>query len=1107
MTHFLNHIFQIQIMLYVFVLASFWLLEFLICSQYLKPKIAHTLLNAKFLFMVVPIQLLMSILVLCVSNYIETEKIGFLFLFPITPNSFIFFIVAFVILDFFDYLYHFMMHKTPLFWKFHQIHHSDLEVDISTTIREHPGETFIRVSYSVLVIIVVGAAPWVLIFKQLIQSFSNITAHSKIKLPKTLNNIVSKVFVTPNTHSIHHHYLLPYTDSNFGDVLSIWDHLFSTFSILEQSEIICGVDTNMIEKENKSFKKLLKRPFVLIKEKIWESRKKKQQNIILFTALITSSVIHSQTIVKGILVDTQNVPISNANIIFKGSNNGTLTNHLGVFILKSDKTYKEICIKYVGFEEKNILLDAQNTTDLKIVLNEQINTLNEVAIISEPRKRIKKKDNPAYKILENIWKNKNKNGLKNSKSYQYDQYSSTEFGFNNFDSTAVKKILKKDFDAISLQMKKNEEDTYLVPIELFEKNQTIFGNNILNKEKTIIDGERYTGVEQQPDLFRNITNTFQKIDVYENNIILLNKNFVSPLSTEGFGTYNYVLSDSTFIGDKKYYTIKFYPRESRDFAFRGHFIVDTKSYSLTEIAMESPKKMNLNFVKNFEIKKTFLIENDIYLPLINEYKGTFTILTKDDDRKGAYLVKKEMFSNYILENPKEDQFYDQNDTQTSFTQYKKTSAYWDQKQDEEVKNTYKTVSITKDSKPIKSITETVYILTDGYIPLSKGFQTGNIWATAAQNEIEGLRLRAGFRTFISDNDRLKIEGFTAYGTKDKTIKYGLETRYLLSNNPRTTISAAYLNDYEQMGLIQFNSIHLLPEADKGSKAFFVRGHNYYLSHIQKIMLRYDFEPIKNVHTGITLSHNSIKSAAPNLFSLDYYDTKTGEINSTTTDVTSDVYITYTPGKEVSGFGVDEKNGIKLHSKIMFNYRRGYKDVLGGSFNYNRIQVLYNNPISLGKFGIFNATIDAGKTFEPTPLSILTAVSANQTYFLVPNTFALLDYYDFVADTYIEGHFEHHFNGFLMNKIPIVKKLNWRSVLTFRAVYGTISEGSKAINRSSIVYNAPTQLYYEYGFGFENIGYGNIRPFRLDFIWRGDLPNIKTPINPKFGIRIGLKTSF
>ncbi|WP_316635968.1 DUF5686 family protein [uncultured Flavobacterium sp.] len=710
--------------------------------------------------------------------------------------------------------------------------------------------------------------------------------------------------------------------------------------------------------------------------------------------------------------------------------------------------------------------------------------------------------------MEGIWKNKKQNGLKLSKSYEYNKYSSIELGLDNFDTLFVKKVLKQNFESIALKMKTNAKNNFFLPIELIEKTVKIYGNNKLQKERIDIEGQRITGIRQQGQIFKDIEATFREIDVYEDNITILNKSFVSPISTQGFGSYDYELSDSTYVGDKKYYSIRFFPRNTKDFSFRGNFTVDAKNFELTEIEMNTPKKMNLNFVRNLTFKKTFEVKNDsIYLPLLNEYNGDFTLLTKGETEKGAYVVKTEKFNNYVLNVPKEDRFYDEAVQQVSANQFEKDTIYWKEKQDQSTQNVYNAVNVIKDSKKVKSISNTMYLLSDGYIQLTKGLQLGNIWGALATNQVEGFRVRLGVRTFFSDNDRFRAESFVAYGNKDKAIKYGLEARYLFTNNPRITVSAAFLKDNEQMGLTQFNGIHLLPEADKGSKALFNRGDNYFLSKIQKSMFRFDIEPKKNLHLGIILSHNIINSAAPDKFSLDYLDTSTSQIKSKTTDVASDLYLTYIPGKDVSGFGVDEKQGITLHPTLMFNYRHGYKNVLGGSFDYNRIQVLYNNPISLGKFGVFDATIGAGKTFEPTSLSILTSVSSNQTYFLLPNTFALLDYYEFVTDTYVEGHFEQHFNGFILNKIPLIKELNWRSVLTFRGVYGTISNQNIDINRSSIFYVAPTKLYYEYGFGFENIGYGNIRPFRVDFIWRSDFQNFNGPVNPKFGIRVGLKTTF
>lgn len=821
-------------------------------------------------------------------------------------------------------------------------------------------------------------------------------------------------------------------------------------------------------------------------------------------------MIQAQTRVSGKLLDQNNEPVVFADIYFSGSSEGTTSNEAGEFVLESENNFSELTVSYVGYETLLIPLTKKETLNLTINIKEESTSLGEVLIVGKPKKRLSKKENPAYRILKKIWENKKKNGVKLAKSYQYDKYTTTELGFDNMDSLFLKKVLKDNYDNFSSKMTTNEDNGHFyIPIHLTEKTEVFYGDNISGKERVVVEAQRENGIEQQGKILERVSAVFTEIDVYENDISILNKNFVSPISTEGFGTYDYVLSDSTVVDNKKFYTIYFFPRADGDFAFKGSMTIADKSFAVVDIEMTTLKDMNLNFVRNFQINKSFTIENDsIYLPKINEYKGDFTLLTKDNEEKGVYVNRKETFTDYKFNKPKDSKFYDAVQVQVEANQFQKNDTYWDKKQDEATQIVYNVVDKVKDSKKMKSLTGTIYVLSDGYITAFKGLQLGSIWATTARNDVEGLRARMGFRTFKTDDDPLRVEGFLAYGFKDNKLKYGLEARYLLSNNPRTTLSAAYLNDNEQMGLIQFNGTHLIPEADKGSKALFNRGANFFLSHIQKSMVRFDWEANKNLHFGLTASHNKIESAAPDLFSLNYLDKKTNTIKSKTTDVTTDLYLSFTPGREVSGFGVDEKVGIKLHPSLLLNYRRGYKNVLGGDFDYNRIQMLYNHPVSLGKFGVFNATLGAGKTFEAVPLSILTAVSSNQTYFLVPNTFALLDYYDFVADTYFEGHFEHHFDGLLLNRIPLLKELKLRSLLTFRGVYGTISDQSKDINRSSIIYVAPSaKPYYEYGFGFENIGIGNVRPFRVDFIWGSDFQNFNGPVNPKFGIRIGIKTTF
>ena len=144
---------------------------------------------------------------------------------------------------------------------FHVVHHSDNVVDVSTTLREHPGENFIRLCFTLLWVFLTGAFFWALLLRQIIQTITTLFAHMHYRLPQKLNNFISLIFITPNLHQVHHHYQRPYTDSNYGDVLSIWDRMFGTFKKQPDEALIFGVDNYMQASEHSNFKKLIKIPF------------------------------------------------------------------------------------------------------------------------------------------------------------------------------------------------------------------------------------------------------------------------------------------------------------------------------------------------------------------------------------------------------------------------------------------------------------------------------------------------------------------------------------------------------------------------------------------------------------------------------------------------------------------------------------------------------------------------------------------------------------------------------------------------------------------------------------------------------------------------------
>jgi sterol desaturase/sphingolipid hydroxylase (fatty acid hydroxylase superfamily) len=251
----------IQLVLFVGLLFICWNIENIAGITLYYKKWKHAFLNAGFIFTNLPVQLLLGLLFVKTIHWTVLHHFGLLNHLPVEHHLLLLFITSFIFLDLGEYIYHVIMHRVKRFWMFHLVHHSDTVVDVSTTLREHPGENFIRLSFTLLWVFISGTLFWVLLLRQIIQVVTTLFAHMNYQLPKKLDTVIGFVFITPNLHHVHHHYKQPYTDCNYGDVLSIWDRLFGTFKRLPQEELIYGVDTYMDKKENARFNVLIKIPF------------------------------------------------------------------------------------------------------------------------------------------------------------------------------------------------------------------------------------------------------------------------------------------------------------------------------------------------------------------------------------------------------------------------------------------------------------------------------------------------------------------------------------------------------------------------------------------------------------------------------------------------------------------------------------------------------------------------------------------------------------------------------------------------------------------------------------------------------------------------------
>jgi sterol desaturase/sphingolipid hydroxylase (fatty acid hydroxylase superfamily) len=221
----------------------------------------HAFLNSHFILTGILPQLLMGYLLIRTMHWTSHHHFGMLYHLPYMRNKIILFITSFIVLDLGEYVYHVIMHKIDRLWMFHAVHHSDIVVDVSTTLREHPCENMIRNTFTIIWVFFSGALFWIFFVRQLIQIVSNLLVHMNYRLPDKVDAVVGLVFITPNLHQVHHHFEKPYTDCNYGDVLSIWDRMFGTFCRMPYEDIVFGVDTYMDEKVNSKYLPLMKLPF------------------------------------------------------------------------------------------------------------------------------------------------------------------------------------------------------------------------------------------------------------------------------------------------------------------------------------------------------------------------------------------------------------------------------------------------------------------------------------------------------------------------------------------------------------------------------------------------------------------------------------------------------------------------------------------------------------------------------------------------------------------------------------------------------------------------------------------------------------------------------
>ena len=751
-------------------------------------------------------------------------------------------------------------------------------------------------------------------------------------------------------------------------------------------------------------------------------------------------------------------------------------------------------------------------TSLLFSQTEKENEIENV-VIQGVKKYKNKKENPAYAIMREVWKKKKSNGLLLHKDYKYKTYEKIDFRLDNIDSSFTKKKAFRGMDSILFKYNDSSEiaGKAVLPLFITESIFKTYGKNDPKKERKDLLATRLSGLKNNQIVTKTVQGMYKDINIYDNTINYLNIGFVSPVSTDGFGVFDYNITDTIEINTVRSYEIRFTPKNPDALALKGRLYISMDKYNVMKVEMETNKKININFVKKISTELEFDNPDDsTFIPTRNE--TTINLVTNDREKAKSIIARRTAsYSDYEFDKGITDEFLnkvviaedDMVDKDESYWQTNRTEALTESDQ-----NIYKMYDELQDNPKYKKIVKIIEIGNSGYFSIGKGIDIGNIFQSFGYNDIEGVRLRGGFRTYRGKNDMWRIQAYTAYGFKDQEWKYGGEAKYMFNKENRFMIGAGYRKDVLQLG-VQLTTDEGIMTRSFASSSVLNSGATTSMSSVNQTNIFTSIEPWKNFQVRLDATTQNIKSADSNLFNINYYIQ--GVLRNDLNDTRFTATIIARPGIKFSTYGVDryELTALATNPSFILKYTKGVGGVFNSDYNYNKLQFYYYQPVLLGNWGRLFANVEVGKNFDALPLALQNVMPANQSYGLVRGVFSLMNYYEFVADSYAVMFLEHHFNGKILSQIPLIKKLKLREVAFFRSGIGSLKDETVSMNAGNIPLTAPGKPYYEYGFGIENIGWGNFRLLRLDFNWRGNYLNHTTPNSDvrKFGVQFGFQANF
>jgi hypothetical protein len=842
---------------------------------------------------------------------------------------------------------------------------------------------------------------------------------------------------------------------------------------------------------------------------------------VFFTLLFIiafTKIFGQETIIKGRITDAKSGdPIPFCNIFFQGTNIGTTSDFVGFYTIRTSTPKDSLVASYIGYKQRLKPVKFAVVQEINFQLAEDIQQLKELVFVAE--------ENPAFAILRNVVRNKNLNDKRSLDSYEYESYNKIELDLDNLtDKFRERNIVKKVKKVIdSVDQIAGDDGRPILPFFISESISKAYYRKTPEQKKEHIIKTKISGVgvEDGTLISQVIGSTFQEYNFYQNWLNIWDKEFVSPIADGWRAYYDVYLMDSVMIGNFFCYRLEVFPKRAGDLAFTGSIWIDKNTWALKQADLRIDKIANLNYIEKLKIQQELVptssgawIANKSRVSTDFQFLGEFGI-----SNQAAGILAKFYTSNkdIVVNQEYKRNFFDQAITmEEDVAEFEDN--YWPENRHDPLTvaetNVIQMIDTLAEIPTIRRLSNTITYLSTGYIDKLWIFELGPFPLFFASNNIEKFRFRLGGITSIRFSRKFVFSGYGAYGIRDDKWKYGVGLDFIIDRKPWTKIGISRTYDIQQVGLtfddvfsniglITFESYfrnigHEMPFFLTENKINFQTDLKKGIT--QKLEVRQrDYNPI-NLDTTWNYSYriNPVEGGASPLRS----NFSTSEISFESRWGKDEIWL------------IDDNKRFSLgpvkFPVITLRYTLGIKDFMGGDFNYQKVAVNIYKPVKMGILGISNFNITGSKIFGAVPLPLLYGHLGNESPFYVSTAFSTMGFSEFFSDQFISLGYRHHFEGFVLNTIPLFKRLKWRLVANANILQGNVSAKNENIHSdiggdqllpTQPLRSLSSKPYVELGYGIENI----FRVFRIDAFHR--LTYLENRTGSAFALKFSLQFVF